>query len=115
MKTLCDLCEQWTLLPANAGKGKHPHALCEHCKAPLRADDHYTPCPHCGSFYLLEYGECPLCAHALSTAPAADASQVYTTESQQRKSRDGHYYWQIYIDYQLQPAEGPTEPAAPIP
>jgi DNA polymerase-1 len=112
MKTLCDRCEQWTLLPPDGGKGKRPHALCEHCAAPQRADDRYAICPHCASFYLLEYGECPLCPHAVISAAALDGSQAYATEAQQRKSRDGQYFWQLYLDYQLQPAEPPAEEAA---
>jgi DNA polymerase I-like protein with 3'-5' exonuclease and polymerase domains len=115
MKTLCDRCEQWTLLPADGGKGKRPHALCEHCATPQRADDRYVLCPHCASFYLVEYGECPLCPHAVISAAALDGSQAYATEAQQRKSRDGHYFWQLYLDYQLQPGEPPAKEAAEKP
>src|SRR4051794_40120999 len=115
MKLLCDCCEQWTSLPADGGPGKRPYAPCEHCTAPLQVDDRYARCSHCNSFYLAAYGECPLCTHAVATV-LPEASQTFTTEAQQRKSRDGHYYWQLYLDYQLQPAEAPTEdPTAAAP
>src|SRR5690349_11394993 len=114
MKLLCECCEQWTSLPADGGHGKRPFAPCEHCSAPLQVDDRYARCSHCNSFYLAAYGVCPLCAHAVATV-AAEASQQYSPEAQQRKSRDGHYYWQLYIDYQLQPADVPTEDATPAP
>src|SRR5207249_3529011 len=32
---------------------------------------------------------------------AEETALAYPTETQQRKSRDGQYYWQLYIDYQL--------------
>src|SRR5438270_11539453 len=105
MKTFCDCCEQWTLLPADGGKGKRPRAVCEHCNAPLHADERYIPCPDCRSFYFSEYGECPLCSHAVAAAAAQEGSQTYSTEAQQRRSRSGQYYWQLYIDYQSQSNE----------
>src|SRR5438067_963568 len=115
MKTFCECCEQWTLLPADGGRGKRPHALCEHCAAPLHEDDRYSLCPDCGSFYLAGYGECPLCAHVVSSAAASETSEAYSTESQRRKSRDGQYYWQLYIDYQQQSPEPPAEEPGPQP
>src|SRR5438034_8602379 len=105
MKTFCDCCRQWTLLPADGGRGTRLHARCEHCGAPLHEDDRYARCPDCGSFYLTEYGECPLCSHSVPGVAASETSEAYTTESQRRRSRDGQHYWQLYIDYQSQSQE----------
>src|SRR5262249_10567489 len=102
-------------LPADGGKGKLPHALCEHCDAPLHEDARYALCPACGSFYLAEYGECPFCSHALPSLAASQTSEAYTTESRRRKSRDGQYFWQLYMNYQQQSQEAPTPTEEPGP
>ena len=115
-RTFCSCCEQWSLLPLDGGPGERVRAACEHCSAPLLAADLYRFCHQCGHHYLGEYSICPL-THEVAAAATVGAGEDYATETQQRKSRDGQYYWQLYMDYQLEaeisplPLAGGSEPA----
>jgi DNA polymerase I-like protein with 3'-5' exonuclease and polymerase domains/intein/homing endonuclease len=104
MTIYCSCCGKWSSLPLDGGRGKKPRASCEHCTAPLPVDDRYDLCLSCGCFYLGDYDECPFCPYAaLVTETSADSIQpAYFTEPRSRKARDGSYYWQLYIDYQLE-------------
>ena len=69
-----------------------------HCKAALHAESNYTLCPDCSHYYRTDYGTCPLCVVA-AVAQSTDKEAGYTTEAQERKSREGKYYWQLFMDY----------------
>src|SRR2546430_2361874 len=109
MKTFCSCCEKWSLLPLDGGKGERAHAQCSHCSAPLGVEEHYALCGHCGHYYLGNEAICPLCDNNSNVEMVIDEVVVaYTTEAQSRKSRDGQYYLQLYMDYQVEAQSAPT-------